>query len=180
MKIYTRTGDRGDTSLVGGQRIPKDDLRVEAYGTIDELNAVLGIVLADNAEPEIHAILNPVQHRLFNLGADLAAPRSVTHKTLRRVHAKDTRSLERAIDALQQELAPLKRFILPGGSPTAARLHFARTVCRRAERAVVRLARREEIGDGSIVYLNRLSDLLFVLARFANCRRSIDDVKWKP
>lgn len=180
MKIYTKTGDRGDTSLFGGQRVPKDALRIEAYGTVDELNSVLGIVRADNKEPLIDEILEAIQNELFELGADLATPRSISNKLVKRIQSKHAQRLERVIDRLDAQLKPLKAFVLPGGSPVAARLHFARTVCRRAERAVVRLSRNEDIGEDITVYLNRLSDLLFVLARYANLRAGIPETTWKP
>lgn len=180
MKIYTRTGDRGDTSLFGGQRVPKDALRIEAYGTVDELNSVLGIVRADNKEPEIDGILDDIQRELFDLGADLATPRSANTKLVKRIQPRDAQRLEKLIDRLDAQLKPLKTFILPGGSPVASRLHFARTVCRRAERAVVRLSRNEDIGEDVTVYLNRLSDLLFVLARYANLRAGVPETTWKP
>jgi cob(I)alamin adenosyltransferase len=180
MKIYTKTGDQGDTSLFGGQRVPKDALRIEAYGTVDELNSVIGIVLAEAPEGDIARILTQVQNQLFDLGADLATPRSLTRKNIKRIDGRDSASLEKNIDAIELRLKPLKSFILPGGSPVAARLHFARTVCRRAERVVVRLSRNEDIGEGMTMYLNRLSDLLFVLARCANCESGVPEVKWKP
>lgn len=180
MKIYTRTGDKGDTSLFGGQRVSKDALRIEAYGTVDELNSVLGMVRADNAQPEIDRLVARIQDVLFVLGADLATPRSADKKDLRRIAAADSEDLEREIDTLDDHLRPLRTFILPGGSPVAARLHFARTVCRRAERNVVRLSRTEDIGDDVTVYLNRLSDLLFVLARFANHIANVPETPWKP
>ncbi len=167
MKIYTKTGDKGDTSLFGGHRVPKDAPRIEAYGTVDELNSVLGIVRSDGTDADIDAILETIQQDLFALGADLATPRSVG-KDVRRFTTEDTHPLERIIDKLEESLQPLDRFILPGGSSTASSLHFARTVCRRAERAVVRLSRSEDVGEGTTIYLNRLSDLLFVLARHAN------------
>ena len=178
MKIYTKTGDAGDTSLFGGQRVPKDALRIEAYGTVDELNSVLGIVRADNHEPGIDAVLDHIQQSLFRVGADLATPRSSTASSVHRIAGDDAALLERHIDASEPHLAPLKHFILPGGSPVAARLHFARTVCRRAERAVVRLSRNEDIGDEIVVFLNRLSDLLFVLARLANARAEVRETPW--
>lgn len=181
MKIYTKTGDKGDTSLFGGQRVPKDALRIEAYGNVDELNSVLGIVRADNTEPRVEKVLAAVQDVLFHLGADLATPRSVTgKKAVRRIEEKDCLPLEKQIDAIETELRPLRNFVVPGGSPVAARLHFARTVCRRAERSVVRLSRNEDIGDEITVYLNRLSDLLFVLARYANHAAGVPEVKWNP
>jgi cob(I)alamin adenosyltransferase len=181
MKIYTKTGDKGDTSLFGGQRVPKDALRIEAYGTVDELNSVLGIVRADNKNEQIDTILSGVQNELFELGADLATPRSGANtKQIKRIEEKHSQHLEESIDALEAHLKPLKTFILPGGSPVAARLHFARTVCRRAERTVVRLSRNEDIGEGITIYLNRLSDLLFVMARYANHAANVPETKWKP
>lgn len=180
MKIYTKTGDKGDTSLYGGQRVPKDALRIEAYGTVDELNSVLGIVRADNRDAVLDAILARVQNELFDVGADLATPRSLTTNPVKRMETKDCVHLEKSIDRLDAQLKPLKAFVLPGGSAVAARLHFARTVCRRAERAVVRLSRNEDIGDGITVYLNRLSDLLFVMARYANHVAGVSETTWKP
>ncbi len=180
MKIYTKTGDKGDTSLFGGQRVPKDALRIEAYGTVDELNSLLGIVRADNKHQEIDEVLDRVQSELFELGADLATPRSVTTKHVKRIEPRTSLHLEKTIDQLEGHLKPLRTFILPGGSPVAARLHFARTVCRRAERVAVRLSRNEDIGDGIMIYLNRLSDLLFVLARYANHEADVPETKWKP
>jgi len=180
MKIYTKTGDSGDTSLFGGQRVPKDALRIEAYGTVDELNSVLGVALADDPDDGIRDVLLQVQHRLFDLGADLATPRSVSRKAIRRIEPRDSRVLEREIDRVEALLKPLHSFILPGGSPLAARLHFARTVCRRAERVVVRLSRNEDIGEGVTMFLNRLSDLLFVLARYVNQGAEIPETRWKP
>jgi len=180
MKIYTKTGDKGDTSLFGGQRVPKDALRIEAYGTVDELNSVLGVVRADNANSAIDKVLGQVQNQLFNLGADLATPRANEKKSVKRIEWKDTRTLEKVIDSLEPKLKPLRSFILPGGLPTAARLQFARTVCRRAERIVVRLSRNEDIGEDITVYLNRLSDLLFVLARYANHVANVPETRWKP
>jgi len=179
MKIYTKTGDKGDTSLFGGQRVPKDALRIEAYGTVDELNSVLGIVLADNTDKRVSEILTSVQNQLFALGADLATPRSANPKSIQRFEVKDAQALEKIIDSLESHLKPLKSFILPGGCTVAARIHFARTVCRRAERSVVRLSRNEDIGDGITVYLNRLSDMLFVLARYANHVAGVPEIKWK-
>lgn len=179
MKIYTKSGDKGDTSLFGGQRVPKDAQRIEAYGTVDELNSVLGIVRADTPGKELDEILGIIQDQLFVLGADLATPRSLEQKGLRRIGAKEAEVMEETIDRVEKHLKPLKSFILPGGSPVAARLHFARTVCRRAERVVVRLSRNEDIGDDCMIYLNRLSDLLFVLARFANHSANVAEVKWK-
>jgi len=180
MKIYTKTGDAGDTSLFGGQRVPKDALRIEAYGTVDELNSMLGLALAEGPDDATRAALLDIQSQLFTLGADLATPRSVTRKEIRRIEARDSAWLEREIDRVDGRLKPLRSFILPGGSPLAARLHCARTVCRRAERVVVRLSRNEDVGEGMTMYLNRLSDLLFVLARHANQSSGVAEIRWKP
>jgi cob(I)alamin adenosyltransferase len=179
MRIYTRTGDRGDTSLFGGQRVPKDAQRIEAYGTVDELNSVLGLVVADTDLDEIRQLLLPLQRVLFEVGADLATPRQSGKDSVRRIEMRDAATLERSIDKIEEQLKPLRSFILPGGSAVAARLHFARTVCRRAERIVVRLSRNEDIGEAITVFLNRLSDLLFVLARYANHLARVPEVKWK-
>lgn len=179
MKIYTRTGDKGDTALFGGQRVPKDALRVEAYGSVDELNAALGLALAECNVPELRDVLVPIQSRLFDLGADLATPRSVAKPKVRRIDAHDTAELENAIDVIEEALRPLKSFVLPGGSPLSARIHLARTVCRRVERVCVHLSRNEDIGDAIMTYLNRLSDLLFVLARYANAKAGVPEVVWK-
>jgi cob(I)alamin adenosyltransferase len=180
MKIYTKTGDSGDTSLFGGQRVPKDALRIEACGSVDELNSLLGVALADGPDGAIRSVLEEIQHKLFGLGADLATPRSAgREKKIKRIEPRDTLTLEREIDRLEALLKPLKNFIIPGGSPFAARIHLARTVCRRAERAVVRLSRNEDIGGGVTMYLNRLSDFLFVLARYANTCAGIPETPWK-
>jgi cob(I)alamin adenosyltransferase len=180
MKIYTRTGDRGDTSLFGGQRVPKDALRIEAYGTVDELNSLLGVVRSENTQTEIDRILARTQHSLFSLGADLATPRSAINASMRRIAPSDATDIEQEIDLIETHLDPLHNFILPGGSAVAAKLHLARTVCRRAERQVVRLSHAEDIGNDVIVYLNRLSDLLFVLARFANKAGNVPESPWIP
>jgi len=180
MKIYTRKGDGGDTSLFGGQRVPKDAMRIDAYGTVDELNSVIGVARCEGSDQEIDVLLGHIQEELFALGADLATPRSLKKDSIRRFETREVHSLERIIDRVEPRLKPLKNFILPGGSPQAARLHLARTVCRRAERAVVRLSRHEDIGKGAVVYLNRLSDLLFVLARYANHVAGLQEKRWKP
>ena len=179
MKIYTRTGDKGETSLFGGQRVSKDSLRIEAYGTVDELNSALGIARAGNRDPEIDRILGHIQQKLFDVGADLATPRS-SNADIRRIGANDSHPLEESIDSLEAKLKTLKSFILPGGSPVASNIHFARTICRRAERLVVHLARTENIGGDMTVFLNRLSDLLFVLARYANHIAGVAETEWKP
>lgn len=181
-RIYTRTGDSGETGLFGGGRVSKDSLRVAAYGTIDELNAVLGVAReslgTDKSLGEIDAFVVRVQHQLFNLGAELATPAPAEHGT-NLLSDDDVSWLERSIDAWESALAPLKTFILPGGSPAAARLHWARTVCRRAERLVVELAASETLRGEVIRYVNRLSDALFVAARRANQVVGIADVPWQ-
>jgi len=181
MKIYTKTGDAGDTGLFGGGRVQKDDPRVEAYGDVDELNAVIGMARAMEPMPRIDEILVPMQRDLFSIGALLATPdRDKMEKHLSKASIDDLRiaGLERAIDECEAELEPLRAFIIPGGSRKGAVLHVARTVCRRAERRVVRLQRDEEIPSLVVIYLNRLSDLLFVLARVANVRAGAGEVTW--
>ena len=183
MRIYTRTGDRGDTGLLGGGRVPKSHLRVAAYGDVDELNATVGWARAVEPAAFAAATLEAVQRDLFTIGGWLAAPqpRKVA-KALARAELGPDRvtALERAIDAAESRLRPLDRFVLPGGSPKAAALHLARTVCRRAERGVVALARRGRaaVPPDILPYLNRLSDLLFVLARAANAEAGHGDVTW--
>ena len=175
MKIYTRTGDHGQTSLFGGARVPKNDARIEAYGTIDELSSHLGIARTTMLPAEVDAILHQVQIDLFEVGAHLASPGTS------RFPGVDTAcidKLEQAIDAMERELSPLTTFILPGGSSTAAHLHVARTVCRRAERRVVALRDESPATLSTIAYLNRLSDYLFVAARFANKKNGVADVTW--
>lgn len=181
MKIYTKTGDAGDTGLFGGGRVPKSHPRVEAYGDVDELNAILGLARATEPLPRIDDLLGPIQHDLFAIGALLATPdREKMRQHLEKARLDEARvaELERAIDASDEELEPLRSFILPGGSPKAATLHVARTVCRRAERRVVGLDADTEIPHIVIVYLNRLSDLLFTLARVANHRVGAAEVTW--
>ena len=176
MKIYTKTGDDGTTGLWGGVRTPKDALRVEAYGTVDECNAALGLARTSQLGRQLDELLTLIQNQLFVLGADLATPGEST--SIERVAEGDIATLEAAIDDLDGQLAPLRQFILPGGTPAAAHLHLARTICRRAERCVVRLAREEAINPHVLVYLNRLADLLFVAARAANAEASLPDVPW--
>ena len=179
MKIYTRTGDTGDTALFGGGRVPKSHPRVEAYGDVDELNAAIGLARAIEMMPRIDEVLVPLQRDLFSIGALLATPdHDKMKKHLEKANIDDQRiaELERAIDDGDRELEPLKSFILPGGTPKAAALHVARTVCRRAERRVIAL--EEQIPGIVIVYLNRLSDLLFTLARVANRRAGAGEVTW--
>jgi cob(I)alamin adenosyltransferase len=180
-KIYTKTGDTGDTGLFGGGRVAKDHPRVEAYGDIDELNAVLGMARAVELMPRVDEVLVPIQRDLFAIGALLATPHpEKMREQLAKARIDEDRiaQLEHAIDDCDNELEPLKSFIVPGGTPKAAALHVARTVCRRAERNVVRLRRDEDIPQLVVIYLNRLSDLLFVLARVANRRAGAGEVTW--
>ncbi len=176
MKIYTRTGDDGQTGLWGGQRVAKDSLRVQAYGTVDECNAVIGVARASGIDQGIDAILSEVQNQLFVVGADLATPGDAAN--IPRIAENAIEVLEGYIDQLEEELEPLRQFILPGGSLAAAHLHLARTICRRAERAVVSLNHAETINSHIVVYINRLSDLLFVAARAANAQAGLADVPW--
>lgn len=180
MKIYTKTGDQGDTGLFGGARVSKASLRVETYGEVDELNSVLGIVRAEPAfDAAVGALLEAVQSQLFNLGAELAtAPDSKAALGIPLVSEEEIGALEQGIDRAEGELAPLKTFVLPGGSRAAAALHLARTVCRRAERTLVELAAHESVRPECLRYLNRLSDALFVFARLANHRAGVADVPW--
>jgi cob(I)alamin adenosyltransferase len=181
MKIYTKTGDTGDTGLFGGGRVQKDDPRVEAYGDVDELNAVLGLARAIEPLPRIDEVLVPMQRDLFSIGALLATPDlEKMHNHLAKANIDDQRikDLERAIDDCEKELEPLKAFIIPGGSRKGAVLHVARTVCRRAERRVVHLQREVEIPSLVVIYLNRMSDLLFMLARVANVLTGAGEVTW--
>ena len=171
-KVYTRTGDDGQTSLVGGARVSKSDPRVDAYGEVDELNSALGVARAHLQDPEIDDLLGVIQNDLFTLGADLAAPTSVKGP---RISAALVQVLEAQADRFLEGLEPLRDFLLPGGSAAGAMLHLARTIARRTERRVVRLAETEDINAQTIVYLNRLSDLLFVLARVVNHRAGVSE-----
>jgi len=178
-KIYTRTGDDGTTGLGGGQRVPKDAPRIETYGTVDELNAQLGVALAAGLEASLAAELTRVQNELFHLGSDLCVLESdKAARPVPRIEEKHVLALETAMDRMTEPLGPLTNFILPGGSAGAAHLHVARTVCRRAERLAVALAREEAIGPFVIAYLNRLSDALFVMARWENRHRGVNDITW--
>jgi cob(I)alamin adenosyltransferase len=178
MKIYTKTGDSGLTGLFGGPRVSKDSPRIEAYGTVDELNASLGLVRCQELPEDLATLVARFQHELFDLGAELATP-DATKLGPRRLGPEHSEALEQAIDRYEAELPPLKQFILPGGSPAAAGLHVARVICRRAERRVVGLAAVEPVSPTLIVYLNRLGDLLFVLARVANLRGGQADIPWQ-
>jgi cob(I)alamin adenosyltransferase len=180
LKIYTKTGDQGETSLLGGKRVPKDHPRVAAYGEVDELNAALGAVRARTRATDLERLLLGVQRDLFAIGARLADPtgRVASKGTKAALSAVRLRRLERAIDTREARLPPLRAFVLPGGTPTAAALHLARAVCRRTERSVVRLGHEAEVDPRIGVYLNRLSDLLFVLARVENQRAGHADEVW--
>jgi cob(I)alamin adenosyltransferase len=178
VKIYTKTGDDGTTSLFSGGRVTKTHLRVEAYGTVDELNSVLGVARAHHPHERTDAWLARVQRQLFHLGADLATPLDTKADWVVRMDAETVRWLETAIDEMTAELPALQNFILPGGSPAAAQIHVARTVCRRAERLVIGLEEEETIGEQVRMYLNRLSDFLFTLARWENMQAGIAEDKW--
>ncbi|MBV9850130.1 MAG: cob(I)yrinic acid a,c-diamide adenosyltransferase [Armatimonadetes bacterium] len=178
MKIYTRTGDGGETSLYGGQRVGKDALRVKTLGTVDECNAALGVALAQIPDPEVRGVLTRIQGEMFEVGADLATPLA-RGETVPRVRAEETAQLEAEIDRFEGELEPLRHFILPGGSPGGAALHLARAICRRAERHLVTLAQAEQINAEAARYLNRLSDHLFVSARLVNHRAGMPEVIWE-
>ena len=186
-RVYTRTGDKGETALVGGRRVPKDSPRIEAYGTIDELNAVIGLARVFNAERKksgrrhrwLDEVLRRLQNELFDLGSELATPADAVYEGMFRVGAEQVTALERLMDECQRELTPLKSFILPGGGPVGGFLHQARTVCRRAERSVVHLNGTEKVSDEALRYLNRLSDLLFITGRRLNRAAGRGDVQWK-
>jgi cob(I)alamin adenosyltransferase len=180
MKIYTRTGDQGDTGLFGGGRVPKDHPRVAAYGDVDELNSALGVVRA-GAGGFFDALLESVQRDLFSIGGQLATPEPKrVQKSLEKAVVLPERiaEFERIMDEAETELPPLRAFVLPAGSPTAAALHLSRTICRRAERSVVHLSHSDPVPELLVVYLNRLSDLLFTLARLANIRAGVSDTTW--
>jgi cob(I)alamin adenosyltransferase len=178
-RIYTRTGDKGDTALGSGKRVPKHDLRIEAYGTVDETNACVGVARLSTTG-ELDQMLARVQNDLFDLGADLCVPEDGSEMAAKALRISDSQveRLEREIDAMNEKLQPLRSFVLPGGTPAAANLHVARTVCRRAERLIVKLSESETVSSAAIKYTNRLSDFLFVAARFANL--SAGDVLWVP
>jgi cob(I)alamin adenosyltransferase len=180
VRIYTRRGDRGETDLLGGPRVAKDHLRVEAYGAVDELNAALGVALADTVHEDIRDLARSIQATLFDLGAYLSSPDAERREQSgeRRSLDAEVEALEGRIDAFEEELEPLRNFVLPGGTSSAAAFHVARTVCRRAERRVVSLDREAPLEAARLRYLNRLSDLFFVLARVENRRAGIDDLVW--
>ena len=180
MKLYTRRGDAGETDLLGGGRVPKDHQRVEAYGAVDELNAVLGVCAAASAQDDLRDAVQEIQGQLLGLGAYLASPDASRRERsgVAEPSSADIAALEQRIDALEQELEPLRRFILPGGCPASAAFQLARTVCRRAERRAVLLDRNDTLDPAPLAFLNRLSDLLFVMARVENRRAGVADVEW--
>ena len=186
-RVYTRTGDRGETALVGGRRVPKDSSRIEAYGTIDELNSVIGLARVFNAEQLgrgkasrwLDEVLRRLQNELFDLGSELATPVDAAYEGMFRVSDKEVTALERLMDECQKDLAPLKSFVLPGGGRVGGFLHQARTVCRRAERRILALSRIEPIGEWPLKYVNRLSDLLFVLSRWVSKHLGETEYLWE-
>ena len=186
-RVYTRRGDQGETDLVGGERTPKDTPRIDAYGTVDELNAAIGVARAFNAAElgrspacrELDAVLRRLQSELFDRGAELATPSAAQQEGMFRVGAGEIAALEETLDRCQEDLAPLRSFILPGGGRVSALLHVARTICRRAERDVLRLMRHETIGIHPLAYLNRLSDLLFVLSRWIGHHLGEQEYLWE-
>lgn len=178
-KVYTRTGDEGTTGLGGGQRVSKDSLRIAVYGTVDELNSQLGLALCSALDDEIAAALVRIQNELFHLGSDLCVLEEDKEKQpVPAIEERHIEALETEIDDLVARLVPLQNFVLPGGSSGAAQLHLARTVCRRAERLLVALAAEEPVGPFTLQYLNRLSDALFVMARYENHKQGVEDVLW--
>ena len=186
-RVYTRAGDKGDTALVGGRRVPKDSPRIEAYGTIDELNSIIGLARAFNAESKrrgkrprwLDLVLRRLQNELFDLGSELATPAESRYEGMFRVGASEVTALERLMDECQKELTPLKSFVLPGGGRVGGFLHQARTVCRRAERSVLALSRVEDIGEWPLMYVNRLGDLLFVLSRWVGKHLGETEYLWQ-
>jgi cob(I)alamin adenosyltransferase len=180
-RLYTRAGDAGRTRLADGREVDKDSRRVEAYGTVDELNSQLGVARASGLDAEIETDLARIQNELFDLGADLATPEDTEVSfPVPRILTDQVAKLEKRIDVFTESTGPLENFVLPGGAPGAAALHVARTVCRRAERAVAALSREETIGEAILPYLNRLSDLLFAMARFENQQREVAEPLWEP
>lgn len=179
MKIYTKKGDHGITSLYGGHKTEKSDVRIHAYGTVDELNSVIGMVLSYSISDKAKKMLSTIQDDLFVVGADLATIDPKKAK-IDQVNDSQVTQLEEWIDELEEELSPLKSFILPGGTGAGSSLHFARTVCRRAERITVELSQHDSINPKNIIYLNRLSDFLFVLARYENREAGVEETPWNP
>jgi len=179
MKLYTKTGDDGTTGLFGGKRVSKDSQRVECYGTVDELNSVLGLANTEVTNLELKKIILNIQNKLFTLGGELATDPEKASENLIKIELSDISYLEKEIDKFDNKVEPLKQFILPGGTKGSAMLHFSRSVCRRAERLVTSLSKNEKVSNLVLVYLNRLSDLLFVLARYENNINHVDDIPWQ-
>lgn len=180
MKIYTKTGDAGETGLFGGARVSKASLRVDAYGQVDELNSAIGWARVQVSDPDIDGLLNRIQNELFEVGAELGSTTERKQKSaIPLIEEGQVQALERAIDQYEQGPPPLTTFVLPGGSESAARFHLARCICRRAERSLVALATQEDLRGELFRYLNRLSDLLFVLARYRNYQAGVSDIPWK-
>lgn len=179
MKIYTKTGDRGETGLFGAGRVSKDSQRIEAYGTVDELNSFIGLAIVEAKEEIVRKQLLRIQNLLFVVGGDLAAPGESDRFQIPRIQEADYEEIEGFIDSISERLDELKYFILPGGTKSAAMLHLARTVCRRAERRVVALKKGEEVNENIVIFLNRISDLLFELARYENKSANVADIKWE-
>ncbi len=180
MKIYTKTGDKGQTSLIGGTRVSKADLRIDTYGTVDELNCYIGLVRDLNMDEARRALLKEVQDRLFTIGSNLAAEPEQQKKVIPDLKNEDIERLEKAMDEMDAELPPLRHFILPGGHTSVSFCHVARTVCRRTERLVIALAEQTEVHPMIVPYLNRLSDYLFVLSRKMAQELGVEEVKWLP
>lgn len=182
MKIYTKTGDKGETGLFGGERVSKHSTRLDAYGTVDELNSFLGLAILEVDNQEIKSIIKEIQQKLFVVGSDLATPQTEKNQKLKITRTPDEYidETEKLIDKFESQLDELKNFILPGGSKGSALLHICRTIARRAEREIVALKNTEEIGNNIVIFLNRLSDLFFVLSRFENKYSNIPDTKWIP
>lgn len=182
MKIYTKGGDKGETGLFGGERVPKDSIRIEAYGTIDELNSFIGLTIIEIKDQEVKELLNRIQNNLFTLGSDLAAPDNEKNKkhNIPRIKESHFGEIEKEIDKFDSRMEELRNFILPGGCKSSALLHICRIICRRAERRVVTLSNGVNLNPEIIIFLNRLSDLFFVLARYENKISGIEDIKWQP
>ncbi|MCV9389075.1 cob(I)yrinic acid a,c-diamide adenosyltransferase [Reichenbachiella ulvae] len=180
MKVYTKTGDEGQTSLLGGTRLYKSDLRIEAYGTIDELNSFMGLLRDQEVNKEHKELLISIQNQLFVVGADLATDPAKTQVKKPPVSRQATEELEAAIDQLDQELPPMTHFVLPGGHQSVSFAHIARTICRRAERNVIALWQKDTVSNEVQVYLNRLSDYIFVLSRWMSLRLHVEEVPWRP
>jgi cob(I)alamin adenosyltransferase len=180
MKIYTKTGDKGQTSLIGGTRVPKHHIRIESYGTVDELNSWVGLINDQDIDQESKTILGEIQDRLFTIGSSLASDPEKSKMKIPDLHQTDIELLETQIDKMNEVLPEMRHFILPGGHTTISYCHLARCVCRRAERNVIHLHETEYVNEMVIVYLNRLSDYLFVLARYIAHQMNVNEIAWKP